>query len=690
MARKSSLDTPGLESNDAVLRFAEELILLLVDKKNGGGIPVPGRSLQCALAGAVLMDLALENRIDTDLKSLFLIDSTPIGDDLLDPFLALIAQTPDPHDTPFWVNLLANPERAEWIRTTAIDRLVKRNILELEDRENYSVTRQVERLRRYPSVNGEHTREVELRVMTILFTDELPSPRDVMLIALVNACGIFKQLLSPSELDEALGKIELISKMDLIGRTVFQAIKKAGIPSDKSEGRRSILFSRLDRAKALSAIPVADKGGLPIAGNSFSLLGNPLPFLLQQYRKIGPVFRIRALSNTFTVIAGTEANKFIQRKGRLCLRNIDFYASMSKALGAHRFTLGMDGAEHFRLRKVMGAGYSRGYYLHRIYDAYGIIVQEMDDLPPGKPMSAISVLRRIVAKQIGLICTGVKADDYLQDLTDYVDRMLSITTLHLPAFAIQTNRMRRKRARIAVLGKKIVEAHQASPPSKIPDLIDDVLALHRSDPQFLPELDLLSACIGPFIAGLHTAASTAAFMLYELLRHPEIMLRVRYESDELLANGGPTAQKLQAMDVTHRVAMETLRLYQVAPIQVRTVVNSFEFGGYTIPNGAKVMFPISMPHLMSEYFPEPERFDIGRYSPGRAEHRVPGVYAPFGLGTHRCLGSGFTEVCLAFTIALVLHRVNISMHPPNYQLKTSYSTVAVPKSSFKIVLSPRN
>ena len=37
------------------------------------------------------MDLALENRIDTDLEKLILIDATPVGDNLLDETLADIA-----------------------------------------------------------------------------------------------------------------------------------------------------------------------------------------------------------------------------------------------------------------------------------------------------------------------------------------------------------------------------------------------------------------------------------------------------------------------------------------------------------------------------------------------------------------------------------------------------------------------
>lgn len=62
------------------------------------------------------------------------------------------------------------------------------------------------------------------------------------------------------------------------------------------------------------------------------------------------------------------------------------------------------------------------------------------------------------------------------------------------------------------------------------DLIDDLLDLHRSDPQFFPETDLRLAAL-PAFAGLHTAASTAAFMLYELLKHPALLEKMIAEAD---------------------------------------------------------------------------------------------------------------------------------------------------------------
>ena len=54
-----------------MLRFAEEILLLLKDEDSGEIAPnYPPHLLDIVLAGAVLMDLALEDRIDTDLEQL--------------------------------------------------------------------------------------------------------------------------------------------------------------------------------------------------------------------------------------------------------------------------------------------------------------------------------------------------------------------------------------------------------------------------------------------------------------------------------------------------------------------------------------------------------------------------------------------------------------------------------------------
>ena len=100
-----------------MLRFAEEIILLLLNDDDGGFVYVPNWSLKYALAGGVLMDLALENRIDTDLEKLVMVDATPVGDTLLDPTLADI-EAGEERNARFWVERTG--ERAGAIREEAL------------------------------------------------------------------------------------------------------------------------------------------------------------------------------------------------------------------------------------------------------------------------------------------------------------------------------------------------------------------------------------------------------------------------------------------------------------------------------------------------------------------------------------------------------------------------------------------
>ncbi|MCY4580622.1 MAG: cytochrome P450 [Chloroflexi bacterium] len=68
----------------------------------------------------------------------------------------------------------------------------------------------------------------------------------------------------------------------------------------------------------------------------------------------------------------------------------------------------------------------------------------------------------------------------------------------------------------------------------------------------MSEHELRVSCLGPIFAGLHTTASTGTFALYLLLKHPEVLRRVRAEADARLADGGPHPEQLNALEVTRR------------------------------------------------------------------------------------------------------------------------------------------
>ena len=200
-----------------MLTLVEEIILLMLNDDDGRFVRVPSWSTEYAIAGGVLMDLAMENRIDTDLEHLILLDSTPVGDSLLDPTLADIAKG-EKHDVRHWVEHVA--QHAYELREDALSRLVGHGILEREDDRFMWVFKS----RRYPTIDGTAEREVKLRIMEVLFSDLIPEPRDIMLICLADACGIFRELLSARESRRASDRIEQVRRLDLIGQSMAQAI----------------------------------------------------------------------------------------------------------------------------------------------------------------------------------------------------------------------------------------------------------------------------------------------------------------------------------------------------------------------------------------------------------------------------------------------------------------------------------
>lgn len=202
-----------------MLTFPEEIMLMLLEDEDGKILHVPELTLRCVLSGAVLMELALRNKIDTDLSQLVVIDSSPTGDEMLDPTLQMIVESGEVNNGKYWVEKCAL--NADEIKKMALDRLIEKKILEkVDDRFLW-----VFRTRRYPVVDGKAEQEVKLRILDLLLSDKLPNPRDIVIISLVEASGIFKHLLSESEHKRSLERIKQIRNMDLLGRAVTNSVR---------------------------------------------------------------------------------------------------------------------------------------------------------------------------------------------------------------------------------------------------------------------------------------------------------------------------------------------------------------------------------------------------------------------------------------------------------------------------------
>ena len=675
-----------------MLRFADELLLLLIDDKRGDLIPIPEWSLSCALAGALLMDLALEGRIDTDPDYLSMLDPTPLGDDLLDPVLEEIARAEAAQHARFWVAHVA--QRGDDIRDKTLARLTAQGILEAEAGGFFSFLPSVSRTRRYPAEQARRE-DVQLRVMRVLFSDDIPDPADVVIVGLADACGVFERLLPPAEHKLAEDRIALLGRMDLLGRAVAEVIQY---------GERDV------------AVPSPPRRPLPKAKPPVISVLLGTPFIRREYERLGPIFEIeknaltRGLESFFLtkplgrrgmkydrkliVMAGPEANRFFQKNDKAYFRSREFWMPFDEQFDvrATRATLSMSGEDHFRMRRAKRPGYARAMGEMQVPGIVDVMRREIASWPAERPIPTTAMTKRLVYNLMCRVMVGISAPEYYDDFITLFEAAFK-SILGLYPGRLQRARLRRARARLDELTAKILRLHEPEHRgNRPPDVIDHLLAMHRSDPSFLPETDVGILALEPIYAPLDTLAHSLSFMLYELLKRPDLLRRAQVEADALFELGEPTAQGVQQLDVIRRVYLETLRLYAIVPRTVRTVANSFEFSGCTVPAGRQVILDFTLTHHLPEFFADPEQFDIDRFAPPRDEHRQPAVYLPYGVGTHRCLGEDMAEFVTLTAMATLLHDVRLELDPPGYTLsgwKIKGLPTRHPGKSFRFCLAGR-
>jgi hypothetical protein len=196
------------------LTLADEIVVLMLDDTVGEINPDCIAVAGVAIAGGIVMELALLGRVDSDLKALFVVDKTPVGDDLLDMVLAEIAAQPEQQSSAWWIDQLS--KRHGDLVERVLARLVTAGILREEERRFLWVFSR----RAYPQVSGREEREAKGRLMAVLFNDEVPDPRDTLLLGLAKSTDVLSSMLTDEELDKAAERIDEVASLEEIGRSV--------------------------------------------------------------------------------------------------------------------------------------------------------------------------------------------------------------------------------------------------------------------------------------------------------------------------------------------------------------------------------------------------------------------------------------------------------------------------------------
>lgn len=432
---------------------------------------------------------------------------------------------------------------------------------------------------------------------------------------------------------------------------------------------------------------------------------NASRLFVEQYRKLGPIFRLPGRGKPLTVLVGPEANVFMARyEDEFFTTRLpweDFDSSMT-AIGNARppehekeQREGIqehqgDGQANRERRARISRSYSRARVLDQLPRMVELTLEHTQDWQPGQSISVLSAMQRIVAEQLGELLVHHGTGDYLEDFKTYLDTNIIAAYSSSPESraALTAPHYLSAKERAHELGKLILQEHRAIPAHTAhPDLVYDVLEEATKHLEEYPESVLEGAGLGPLLAGLDTVANSCSFMLYALLKHRDVYERVMRDVNALFAQGPLTWEHLKTMQDLHGAAIETLRIYPVAGGHSTRVAKPLTFAGYCLEPGDDVLIAMTATHFLPELFPEPETFDIDRYHAPRNEHRQRGAYAPFGLGEHTCLGAGIAEIQLMVIIATLLHRYQLKLDPADYELVIEHTPTPSPGKGFRVRVS---
>ena len=197
-----------------MLSLAEELLLLALDDETGK-LAGSGSRLDCALAGAVLCDLVLCERVAIVGDRVALRADGLTGEPANDRVLVAIARREKPRAPEDWVRRLARD-----VRKDVIERLQERGLVRAERRRILGVLPAA----RYPESDPGAEDAARARIRSVLVDGADAEPRTAALIAIALAAGIGRTLVADRPWKEIEPRARAIAAGDWAGAAVGRAI----------------------------------------------------------------------------------------------------------------------------------------------------------------------------------------------------------------------------------------------------------------------------------------------------------------------------------------------------------------------------------------------------------------------------------------------------------------------------------
>ena len=206
----------------------------------------------------------------------------------------------------------------------------------------------------------------------------------------------------------------------------------------------------------------------------------------------------------------------------------------------------------------------------------------------------------------------------------------------------------------------IIAAHRANE-SDSGDLLSMLINARDEDGSVMNDKQLRDEVMTFLLAGHETTALALSWTWFLLAQNPAVEEKLHAELQSVLGGRAPEYADLPALKYTECVLKESMRLYPPAWSLARTAAVDFELRGYKIPRGANLVMSQWIVHRNPKYFPEPEKFDPGRWLDPATQKLPRFAYFPFGGGPRQCIGSAFAMMEAMLILATVAQRFRMSL-----------------------------
>ncbi len=311
----------------------------------------------------------------------------------------------------------------------------------------------------------------------------------------------------------------------------------------------------------------------------------------------------------------------------------------------------LTGLEHLRQRKLL----LPPFHGERMREYEDVIVEatrnDMAGWPLGRPMRLQERSRAITLEVILRAVFGVEAERMGRLRTAIVGLAQPANTLAVLLFALRrprpgppTGAIGRALERLdAVIYDELARRRAQADLAERSDILSLLLQARDEDGEAMTDGELRDELVTLLLAGHETTATSVAWAIERLVRHPDKLRRLVAEIDAG-GDGGPE-------EYLTAVVNETLRVRPVVPIVVRVLQDELRVGAYTLPPGTRVTPSIYLTNRDARVYDDPQRFLPERFLGSGPETFS---WIPFGGGIRRCIGASFAQLEMKLILRTML------------------------------------